>query len=421
MRLSLKELFGIVAYCAVLAWFASFFGFGRVDFWVSLSAIVVLSLCFIWLAGDDLLRKLAPGFALLFLVGGVMLMSLALFANAALLFFIGAFLAFRPARRTKTLTMVAMVCSIIALAVAAVPGITYGRKLAEMRSEYPVEEIAALLSYEADRSADTEDSLIGFSSEVSQRLDDEELHTQSMGNYRQHFLTLIHNQEYERFIRSSGFGIGRGVRPTPSHLGEMPLTDIGFDAAPREFPESGHPGWRMPYDFEKVTDLDELHTASRRDFVHPDGFGAVVEPRERVIGFIEHGFHYPMSSFIAQPEVWTLERLELVSLLKFEGPRVYVLDHLPRMDQLQGLDVPTRELDDFETESLKKLWTQEDVVIEEVDDQVRMLGSLRAASQCLDCHSVPRGTLLGAFSYVLTREGIAEVADSNGKHDPSEP
>jgi hypothetical protein len=31
-----------------------------------------------------------------------------------------------------------------------------------------------------------------------------------------------------------------------------------------------------------------------------------------------------------------------------------------------------------------------------------MLGSLRAAKQCLDCHNVQRGELLGAFSYRLT-------------------
>ena len=31
----------------------------------------------------------------------------------------------------------------------------------------------------------------------------------------------------------------------------------------------------------------------------------------------------------------------------------------------------------------------------------RMLGSLRAAKQCLDCHTASRGDLLGAFSYAL--------------------
>ena len=34
---------------------------------------------------------------------------------------------------------------------------------------------------------------------------------------------------------------------------------------------------------------------------------------------------------------------------------------------------------------------------------IRMLGSVQAASQCIGCHSVKRGTLLGAFSYILLR------------------
>ena len=34
--------------------------------------------------------------------------------------------------------------------------------------------------------------------------------------------------------------------------------------------------------------------------------------------------------------------------------------------------------------------------------EYQMLGSLRAAKPCLDCHNVQRGELLGAFSYRLT-------------------
>jgi hypothetical protein len=99
--------------------------------------------------------------------------------------------------------------------------------------------------------------------------------------------------------------------------------------------------------------------------------------------------------------VWTLERLELVSLLKFDEPRVYVLDHLPRMDQLSGDDVPTRPLDEFEADALPQLRTAEDIVIDDSAKPLRMLGSLRAADQCRDCHSVARGELLGAFTYFL--------------------
>src|SRR5690606_28419911 len=107
-------------------------------------------------------------------------------------------------------------------------------------------------------------------------------------------------------------------------------------------------------------------------------------------GFIEHGMHYAPRSAMSEPDAWTIDRLELVSLLKFDEPRVYVLDHLPRMDQLASNDAPTRKLDEFEAAALAQLATEKDIVVEQqsVADQTgggeqqrvhyRMLGSLRA-------------------------------------------
>ena len=36
-------------------------------------------------------------------------------------------------------------------------------------------------------------------------------------------------------------------------------------------------------------------------------------------------------------------------------------------------------------------------------DGLRILGAIRAAKQCVDCHGGERGALLGAFSYTLTQ------------------
>jgi nitrate reductase cytochrome c-type subunit len=77
------------------------------------------------------------------------------------------------------------------------------------------------------------------------------------------------------------------------------------------------------------------------------------------------------------------------------------------MDQLSSDNVPTRSLDSFESKSLAQLWADEDVVVSHEGNEYRMLGSLRAARQCLECHSVQRGELLGAFSYSL-RRNLAE-------------
>ena len=82
--------------------------------------------------------------------------------------------------------------------------------------------------------------------------------------------------------------------------------------------------------------------------------------------------------------------------------RVYLSEHLPRMDELRNAE--TRALDEFEQRALPQLHDGEDTVVEQGLNQIRMLGSVRAAKQCLDCHSVRRGDLLGAFSYLLDRK-----------------
>jgi hypothetical protein len=100
-------------------------------------------------------------------------------------------------------------------------------------------------------------------------------------------------------------------------------------------------------------------------------------------------------------EAWQVARLELVSLLKFSEPAVYLSDELPNMERLTS--VPTRPLNAFERDALVKLRTDEDLVVRYSASTIRMLGSLRAGTNCLECHSVQRGELLGAFSYELRR------------------
>jgi hypothetical protein len=90
-----------------------------------------------------------------------------------------------------------------------------------------------------------------------------------------------------------------------------------------------------------------------------------------------------------------------VSLLKHDPPAVYVSKHLPRMDELK--DAATRPLDGFERDALPKLLRDDDLVVDDSAETVRMLGALRAGKDCLACHRGSRGDLLGAFSYELRR------------------
>ena len=101
-------------------------------------------------------------------------------------------------------------------------------------------------------------------------------------------------------------------------------------------------------------------------------------------------------------EHWAIHRMELVSLLKFKKPAVYVSANLPKMEELD--DAVTRPLDLFESDALSQLQKGEDLVPHATTNRIRMLGSLRADKQCLECHDVKRGHLLGAFSYVLLRD-----------------
>ena len=101
-----------------------------------------------------------------------------------------------------------------------------------------------------------------------------------------------------------------------------------------------------------------------------------------------------------------LKNLQLVSMLKYDSPRVYELEHLPRMDQLSQTDIKTRDLDLFESLALDRLKKGADIVTYSNSGQIRMLGALRANDICLECHTTKRAGLLGAFSYKIENTRI---------------
>jgi len=98
-----------------------------------------------------------------------------------------------------------------------------------------------------------------------------------------------------------------------------------------------------------------------------------------------------------------------VSLLKSAEPGVYVSENLPRMDRLS--EARRRPLDGFETIALRELRNGESLVVRSQGERVKMMGALRAAKQCAVCHEVPRGTLLGAFSYCFRDQTSASSSE----------
>jgi hypothetical protein len=279
------------------------------------------------------------------------------------------------------------------------------QELEAARSAIPTVSLVSRLKYEKRPRADESPRELVTSAPVGSRLDDFE-HTLELGAERKRQLLRLHTYQYRLFEGAVGFGLVRMIPLTPQSLHRPPLRDIGFAEVHVDWGDY-FGAWRMAgrHTDQNAALPEYLHVLGRDDFLDPDGFGVAIEAPLKVTGFVEHAFHYPAFADLDARTSWTIKRLELVSLLKFDTPRVYVLDHLPRMDQLSSDDAPTRPLDAFETEALAKLWRDEDVVVKNDGDDYRMLGSLRAAKQCLECHSVQRGELLGAFTYSLRHEG----------------
>ena len=214
---------------------------------------------------------------------------------------------------------------------------------------------------------------------------------------RENGLQMLHEDAVALFVNSPGFGVARmylpnrwilemGNRGEPEPEQPGPRFD-GADWSPGE--------WRMP-SAEEEGRIGDLLVESIEGFVRPEGFG-FVKDRRHVAGFEPHRF---VRSAPQPAERWKLQRLELMSLLLHDEPAVYVSDHMPEMTEAH--DTPTRTLDRFERIALDELRRGEDLHSAQVGEQVRMLGAVRSARVCVECHGGGRGDLLGAFSYTLS-------------------
>jgi hypothetical protein len=406
--MSLKELFAGLTAAAVFCWCAAQAGVENGYFWGT-TFISSLMTFFWWLlARQPGVRGVAP----LVPVGFVFFCGLAFTSVttmwlAALLFVAGIVCAIAGPLREKKLAAVAMGCFLTAFVMGGIEGRRAGHELDLARQRHAIASVAPRLAYEKSvRRALVPRVPVTLTSSVESSLrETEQLEDEVRDEYfgRIQSLKALHERRYDDFVRAAGFGVGRMPVPRPGRADRPELTDIAFDGPSQPSDADWYERWHSLYREGRGGTPVDLHLLSRDDFLNPEGFGWIEARLVQVAGFVPHAFHEPVRVENKPPE-WAVERLELVSLLKFDSPRVYVLDHLPRMDQLSDDDVPTRELDAFEQGSLSRLHRQDDVVVESMGAAIRMLGSLRAGQQCLECHSVQRGELLGAFSYVL-REG----------------
>lgn len=285
------------------------------------------------------------------------------------------------------------------------------QSLIEARNAFPFEDISSRLEYESNVIRNVAFPGESVSNGVvvdAERLDETyapNAEAERAAIRRNARLANFHDAEYERFIRAEGFGVRRIIYPHKGQGELPPLRDISIDEKLDTATSDNDAGVYLlrsidanKTDANVPVPIDKYYLRSLDDFLNPITFG-FVRSRQIVAGFQPHAFHIPIVPENQPDDSPKLVNLQLVSLLRFDSPQVYELDHLPRMDQLSSNDFETRALDKFEDDALMRLKAGEETVIESMDATIRMLGAIRARNECLNCHSVEDGALLGAFTY----------------------
>ncbi len=184
-------------------------------------------------------------------------------------------------------------------------------------------------------------------------------------------LRRLHEEQVGLFTETAGFGVGRMGsfnQPSAERLGE--------DGPTRPTPDAP---------------LAVMVRDDALDFADPARWG--YRRGDTVAGFLPHALRRrsgPAQGF-------AVETVELVGLLLAPDPRVYLSESLPRMDEVAT--AATRHPDGFELPALARLRAGDELVHDGPGG--RLLGAIRAAGQCLQCHGGDRGDLLGEFSYRL--------------------
>lgn len=216
---------------------------------------------------------------------------------------------------------------------------------------------------------------------------------------RSYSLKQLHSRQVDSFVSAPGFGFSRMLRPGAWTLNlrrELkPPPQPGPEPPPAWSPGEAGPKSRFE---ELVRDSSKrIREEGVVDFAFAEGFG-YMKDLEHVAGFLPHRARTLPKLDAAAP--FSIDRIYLIGLVVHSEPTVYVTDTLPSMENVKS--TPTRPTDAFELAGIEALKAGEESFVRGNDQQLRMLGAIRAGRQCLDCHAVPRGSLLGAFSYYLS-------------------
>lgn len=298
---------------------------------------------------------------------------------------------FAAAKATPSLKAV-LVASAVAYAPSSLYSLATLNDQAELQASYPFESVrdrapAPKAEWRTPLSAESEAALEMM----------EHSGFRDFGGFlREQALRRLHASHMLRFISSPGFGVSRDLsqpnaRRLKGDFRDEPLKQEGSPLGPTWSPqEGGAPD-------EPRHDLLGRHITLLMEGFLPKGSFGLFRSRDAVAGFQPHQFNEAPR----WEGDWQIQNIELVSLLLHDVPVVYVSDSLPRMADVGK--VPTRPTDFFESKGLAKLKEGEELFAKRKGDEMRLLGAIRAAKQCADCHAAQRGDLLGAFSYSLVR------------------
>jgi hypothetical protein len=104
-------------------------------------------------------------------------------------------------------------------------------------------------------------------------------------------------------------------------------------------------------------------------------------------------------------DIYLLKRRELIGLLLRSRPTVYESPNIISSNGWSSMKMPadtkSREPDAVETAALEGMKKGNDITVHEETNLVRIIGSLRARKECINCHDCKENDLLGAFSYRL--------------------
>ncbi len=294
--------------------------------------------------------------------------------------------------------------------------------VARLRKKYAYQSVVKRLAYESGRAQPRANAVI--SDQQKERLQARDavlqpiLSSPNFNRIRSESLRMLHEDEAEKFARRQGFGYSRMPKPGASYLPQydppqLPLASADIVRSADDqliaLPATRQAAQKLTLRLPSVERLSDYHHAGEEAFLSIASMGHV-KSKDAVAGFAAHAFNRmpKLHQFEKRPwyrpqtEQWAVNRLELVSLLKHKEPAVYMSEHLPRMEDL--VEAKTRRLHGFENSALKRLQEGEDVVAKSTLNRIEMLGALRASKQCMQCHNVKYGQLLGAFSYVLLRD-----------------